>query len=403
MTKEQIIAIDKVNVSPVKTLTELTDADEEIWPFLERKEKAMQVGHYRTGNYHHYAYYINARRLLDAIHPKDGRSLLDRIVDRVVTNLSRSQYNPDKTVILHPPSETSYGEYIATAVQKSTGALYRHTLYRDSFAGQWRFSPFVQHGVPLDGCTVILIDDGTNTAETLMGLLDAATFGRPSRILVYVGITRLPPHKVHLLRGLDKLNDVSGRISVNFAVKLGIPVYSSRTCPVCKFRSDLSRIEEYSHFLRQYAYQMKNETEAVTSSYDISGPQVPFLWRHSSAMRVTRLREAIELMDYHAPSAQYVGKILEQLATYPNDHAGAEDPLLDLGFVICVESVLADSAVFATHLKSLLETAIARIPDCPEEHLITIVGLAFHLARRLGKRKSAIEDMTYLSSVITLS
>jgi hypothetical protein len=404
-----ITAIDRVNICPVQMQTgkKHPDADLDIWDYLDRKQSAVKVGHYYAGAYHHYPYYINARELLDAT-DRSGESLLHSIVEGIVRNLDSRGYDPNKTVIIHPPSDTSDGEYIGKRVQELTGALYRHILYRDNFAGQWRFSPFAQHGVPLDGCTVILIDDGANTGDTLMGLLDAATFGRPTYILACVGITRMPPHKAHLLRNLTKLTDVSKKVEIKFSVGLGIPVYSPRSCPVCKFRSDLSRIEEHSPLLWKYANQMKRETQAIkgintpiTNQIDATNlssdepvaelerdaPRASrvFLWRYTSRISVLRLREALELLDYHEDSSELVMTLLNHIVIDPLRQETRES-LLDLGFVIALEPEISAASIFRPHLKEICNAALSHLEDCAEEELMTFTSLAFHFMVRLIRR-----------------
>jgi hypothetical protein len=245
--------------------------------------------------------------------------------------------------------------------------------------------------------TVILLDDGSNSGETLMGLLDAAIAGQPSFILAYVGITRMPPHKAHLLRNLSKLTDISKGLTVRFAVGLGIPVYRPRTCPVCKFHDDLNRIEEHS-LLRRYASKMKEETKSVntyllldhietdqstkkfdyTQDSEVAGRLDAFLWHCTASIQVFKLREAVELLDYHIKSSDYIDAVLKQ-ASSGIDDPRTKEAILDLGFVLCLEPELAAASVFMPYLNNLRDNAIAYIRGCDEKEVMTFVGLVFHL------------------------
>ena len=452
-----IEAIDKVNVAPVMMQDDEKhpDADFNIWPFLERKERALRIGHFRAGDYHHYIYYVNTRQLLDATQ-SSGQSLRKLIASAAGKDTAGT--NSDKIIVMHPPADTSDAEYIATEVQRETGALYRHVLHRENFAGQWRFSPFVDHGLPVAGSTIILIDDGSNTGETLMGLLDAATVeahqSRPSNVLAYVGITRMPPHKAHVLRNLTRLSGVTGTLKVRFAVGLGIPVFSPRTCPVCKFRDNLGQFKEHSLFSTyademiaqtkplsirsettreqgslamgrdklespprrdlndpyQFAAGRSSDPSATAKSDDLhidaseGGSDDEFLWCKTTEMHLFRLREAIELLDYHTKSSDLLDQILKQaVADSPDPAAG--DALLDLGFVLCVEPELSAASVFTPYLKSLRDAAIRQVSVCEDKSLLTFVGLLFHLMTAIhrsygpsGLEESATEVWSALFS-----
>ncbi|HEY6186813.1 MAG TPA: hypothetical protein VIW80_03980 [Pyrinomonadaceae bacterium] len=381
---EPVTAIDEVNVCAVIN-PEKADADSDFWSYLERKPSALRVGHL-PGDYHHYVYYVHTGELLNAIHPADGQSLLNFIVKQVVADLAEVGSDPDEIVIMHPPRNTSYAERIGKAVQEITGALYRHTLYKDNFAGHWRFSPFVQHGVPLENCTLVLIDDGTNTAETLMGLLDAATLGNPSNILAYVGVTRMPPHKNHLFLTLKGMKNVNGKVNVRFTLSLNVPVYSSRDCPICRLRRDLARVEDHSLLLRKYAQQLKSELAPTENLDSDETPTSNFLWQYASPVSVTKLREAFETLDYNVSSSEHVNSVLLTATAQPPNE-GAHKALLDLGFILCSEPEIAGATVLVPYLTKLLTASSIRLRNCPEEELMTVIGLTFHLLLQLVKRK----------------
>lgn len=380
-----ITAIDEVNVCAVKNFEKLPDAKEDFWEYAGRKPDAIKVGHF-IGNNHHYLYKVDVGELLDAA-KADGKTLLEFIVNCVVEDLEKGDYDPDSTIIIHPPHDHSYAERIAKRVQATTGALYRHVLYKDNFAGHWRFSPFVQHGIPLTSNTLVLIDDGTNTAETLMGLLDAATFGKPKDVLAYVGITRMPPHKNHLFTSLESLKEVEGQVKVEFALGLSIPVYSPRECPVCRFIHNLTVVEESSPLLRRYARSLRDEVLPENTLKNKDG----FLWKYASDLSVTKLREGLETLDYHVPASKEVDIVLK-LASNPDGDQVSNDSLLNLAFVICAEPDLAAATVFVPYLKkeeekvNLLDAAISGVGVCHEKHLMTLVGLVFNLMSRVNQR-----------------
>jgi hypothetical protein len=380
-------AIDEINVSPVEPFEQIPDAAEKFWSYVrEAESEALLVGHY-SGSYHHYIYKVDVGKLLAATNPhRSGETFLAFIVQSVLADLRRINYNPNKTVIMHPPRKTSHAEVIAKSIQDMSGALYRHVLYKDNFAGQWRFSPFVQHGVPLEDNTLILIDDGTNTGETLMGLLDAATAGKPSHVMAYVGITRMLPHKNSLFRNIRRLKNVKKQVKISFMLGLSIPVYGIKNCPICKFQEELTRVGEYCPILGSYATQLK---ERVTGQPDDSGElRRKFLWSLHSELDTTRLREAIETRDYHSPSYEYVNTTLQR-ASGKLSVAESENPLLDLAFIICAEPEITSATVFSHYLSELINAALHKIEDCDDSHVLTYVAFVFHLLVQLRQKLSS--------------
>jgi hypothetical protein len=373
---EQSEAIDEINVSPVEPFEHLPDTDQDFWSYVNRKPEALLVGHF-SGTYHHYLYKVDVGQLLYAANPnRQGETLLTFIVESVAKDLNDLGYDPNKTVIIHPPRPGSYAEIIAKSVQEKTGALFRHVLYKDNFAGHWRFSPFVQHGVPLREATLVLIDDGTNTGETLMGLLDIASAGSPENVLAYVGITRMLPHKNSFFHNIKNLKNVPGNVQVRFALGLSIPVHGSENCPACQLQTDLMRVYESCPLMAKYAKQLYEATAGeVTETPD---SQRLFIWSYHSELSVTRIREAFETRDYHAPSYEYINKTLQSISDAPSGKA-VEQLLLDLAFIVCAEPEISSATALKYYLTDLLAAANTAIATCDENHLLTFIIFAFHL------------------------
>lgn len=377
-------AIDEVNVCAVQENIDAIKTEQFFWDYMERMPDSITAGHI-PGSYHHYIYHVDVESLLDAVHPDgQGVTLLDYIVNLAKRDLERVKYDPDKTIIMHPPHSTSSAERIGKALQRETGALYRHVLYKDNFAGHWRFSPFVQHGIPLGGRTLVLIDDGTNTGETLMGLIDAATFGEPANVFAYVGITRMSPHKNHLFVSIDRMKNVTDAVNVKFILELNIPVYTSNDCPICKLRNNLLRIEEKSPLISRYARQLKEQFASAKPVKEGTTNKQSFLWRYASATNAAKLREAFETISYSVPASEFVEAALKKASkTSDNTSYGV---LLDIGFMICAEPELASATVLIPYIKKLVDVTLAHIQNCAEDELPTLFGLIFYLLSQLIKR-----------------
>jgi dihydroneopterin aldolase len=391
--QEVVVAIDPVNVCPIIPPEPQQTIGQPIWPYLERRPQALQVGHYHAGDLHHYVYYVNAEELVEATHPATGCKLLETIADSIV-DLLGTPYDPERTVIMHPPRDTSYAEVIAVAVQRSIGALYRHVLHRDTFAGQRRFSSFVAHGIPIAGATVIVIDDGSNTGETLMGLLHAAASAGPARILAHVALSRMPLHKVDLFRRMTKLQGVAGHTRVEFAVQLSISAFNPLACPICRFRNALDDVAAHAGSLRRYARSIQDSIAPIpTGRSGLSSPRRLFHWSCASAVNVARLREAIQVADYDAEHCKYIIDVIKSAMRGDNGDGPARAALQDLAFVVCSEPELLASPIFVPFLSPVFQAACRACGSCADEQFQTLAGLGFHLMIQLGRKATETVSM----------
>lgn len=367
---EPIISIDPVNVCPVQLPPEMSGADvESIFKFIT-DDHVLGLGHFDSDQYHHYLYFVNFDALLR--HP-DG--LLNHIVRHIIDTAFASEYDADRTVLLFPPPPTSSAHVIASEVQQYLGARYEFALYRDTFAGEWRFSPFALHGLPLNNATVIIVDDGSNTGETLLGLLHAATIGgTPARIRAYLGLERLPPQKARLFRSLRSVAEC-GDVRVWSAAQLAIPVYTPRDCPVCRLRRDLARIEDRAGLLQTVA----GETLRLLKPQRTSASAARFLWRYTGALSATRLREELEVCEFDVDADRRLDARLRAIVQERSCAA-----LLDLAFVLCAEPDLIRSRAVMRHYKALVSITPAAVADCAQRsEAATIACFAYYVTTRI--------------------
>lgn len=386
---ESIWPIDGVNVCPKQFPDLLKTRLFDIWGFLANSPDTLKIGHYHGGSNHHYIYYINALSLFSARESSHGHSFSELIANDIVEYFDNEECDPERTVIMHPPRASSYAEELAKEVQERTGALYRVVLYRDTFADQWRFSPFVDRGLSIGEHTAILIDDGSNTGETLIGMLDAAAYAHASQILAYVGVTRMPLHKVDMLRRINGLRDVTGDVTVRFAAGMGIPVHSSRSCPVCRLGHGFSEVSNYSRIFAHDAGQMKAEIGARPTGRSIDGVESFSLWICAEPLNAARIREEIELVDYPMQTYPNLQKILRIANSGQLDMTDPLSAMLDFAFVISAEPDLAAAPVLAPFVDDLLCVTYDAIKSCPGEQLMTYVGLSFQLLYELRKRTAS--------------
>jgi hypothetical protein len=358
----QVISVDPVNACPVER-AQMSNRPRSLWEFVQNDEQAVHAGHFHFGDYHHYAYYIDVMRLIDS-----GSGLFDEIVKCIREDAGQRSFDPDHAVVFYPPDERSPGRHIGHLVQQEIGAKYEFALYRDEFAGEWRFSPYALHGLPLDGADVILVDAESNTAETMTGLLHAATMGSPKSIRAYIGVERLPPHKARLFEGLLKLKECDD-VRIVFASRLNIPVFSPAACPICRLRRDLDRVADKRLLL----------SIIVPSIVDTLKPQqagrqsADFFWPCDDTLLAAQIREALETCEYDYAAEKATE---EFLAPALNRNL---DSLLTVAFVACIEPGLIRARVLAAQSAKLLERCLEAMAHCEGRHLVTLASFAMYL------------------------
>lgn len=380
-----IYAIDKVNVSPIEFPVISTDT-KRIWHYLDRRSDALKVGHFSVRGLHHNIYHVNAEELLETVCPQKNQTLLELLVNFAVEDLNQTSYEPNHTIIIHPPSETSYAFRIAKKIQEETGILYRDVLHRDLFAGQRRFSTFVQHGLPVRGRTVVLIDDGTNTGETLIGLLDAAVYEKPQRVLTYCALARMPLHKLHFFGGLKMLGQ-SIPAKLRFATRLSIPVFSPRSCPICRFQEGLNEVIHRTSLLRRYAEILCEKVSAIDIATLSHAEQRPFLWRFTSQIIVAKLREGIELAEAYDDETYKLLVTTLNEAVDERSSSASDDALLNLGFIIACEPDLISGPIFAPYVHRLVNGVCRKLKKCPDENVFTFFTFGFHLVFQIARKE----------------
>jgi hypothetical protein len=367
-----IVAIDEVNVSPIRAARSLAVAEHPLWNYVSRSSGAVEVGHIEEASYHHYVYYLDPARLFWSEADRDEDDFLAKFASMVEADVRG--IDPDTIVVLHPPAEHSYGEILGRAVQARTGARYRLGIYRDRFAGQWRFSTFLDHLLPLDKATVIIVDDGANSGETLMGLLNTTSVGRPARVLAYIAISRLPIHKALLFRGITS-TDWCSDVKVRIMFECDIPVFAPRACPLCRAMTGLSGVRATLPLLQPSAATLLRRLAA--------GPphqNRPPLFVASSPSSAAELREAIERHAYDERALRYLGGALANVAS--------NSQLLDFLFIAATEPEVFTASLFAPVLKPLLDAVLHFVKSCAPAAVSTAVCGGFRLLTELARHVS---------------
>jgi hypothetical protein len=374
---DHVTAIDSINMSPVTDQLPLTTAERDFWDYVEHTDAVLRFGHYEERLYHHYIYDVSPAKLLAAAPPHERETLSDFIAARATLDVT----DPDTTIILHAPAETSYGETLARDLQSGTGALYRQTLYRDEFAGQLRFSPFAEHGVPWADATVIIVDDAVHTGETLTGLLDMAAGWAPRKIRAWIALTRLPVHKEHLFHALRSLSECTD-VEVHFVLALGIPVYTARTCPLCGLSESLGAVEAATPMLKGVTQNLRRKLTPQSAGSQHGAGGEP-LWRGPSAVACGRLREAIERSDFDERALRYLRNLV-LLATEDFDVPA----VMTLAAVVAAEPSLLRSSALAAVPQLGMIAAVEVAGEVDPEDVITLLAFAVHATLYLNYRVS---------------
>jgi len=107
----------------------------------------------------------------------------------------------------------------------------------------------------------------------------------------------------------------------------------------------LNDLAENSSLLRRYSLDLIHE---LRPSSQVNVPNgSAFLWIYASKLPVTKIRESLETLDYHGPSAELVDTVLKEAINSSN-----KDALLNLAFVVCAEPDLVAATIFAPYLDS---------------------------------------------------
>ena len=387
----RIQAIDPVNLLPVKP-PQLPESIKSIWPLLERKPEALKIGHYCNRADRHYVYYVIIKELLEATWPENNQTLRDLLLDKISKTLAEQQYNPNYSIILYPPEDESEGHTVAEFVQKGTDILYRHILHRDAFASQERFSTFIEHGEKVPNRTAVVIDDGANSGETLMGLLDAAAFDSPKRVLAFCAVARLPLHKLDFFCRMNRLGD-NIYVSVNFATQLSIPVFSRNSCPICRFANGLKEVIHRSPLLKVHAQQLLKKIEPQFLEKPSHETEPPWLWECTSSLVAARLRECIELADYREQERSEVEEVVARACQVGADDDAASAALLNLAFVISCEPDLIEASIFAPHLEKFAKAVASKLYSFPESQILTLFTLSFYATVQRAKKGDSPESV----------
>src|SRR5258706_4305973 len=125
------------------------------------------------------------------------------------------------------------------------------------------------------GFSVLLLDDGASSGETLLALLDLARELGPNRVAAFVLINRMPHLQTYHHREIERFAWAASNFEC--LVHLNIPVFSRDSCPMCQERSELAREfrhanEEWSK--RQIAARL-DRLDLITSLNPQDGPEGP--------------------------------------------------------------------------------------------------------------------------------
>lgn len=404
LSQELVIDIDNVEVCPVGRCPQVfVPQEERMWllganQFLQyagdHEVDALVLGHVAAGGYHHYLYYVDGLRLLDGHLPVEKyisiRAFLSRhLLERI------GETSPDDLVLLHPDPEESRCRELVAVIEDATHARWRHTVYRNRTAGAWRFSAFVEHGVPLRGKTVIVVDDGTCTGDTLLALAEIAALGGAKRILGYFLIDRMPLAKSDAIFRLRSLYAGTGNGATDIRLyalgPLPIPVYGEHTCPMCRYREALaklaSRLPAISSMVRPLIEGLQvHFINQLQVSDDKPAEALPWALPIKQA-RVWLFRQSLACYPYD-PQGEIQGQdrtwrqVLDEVITAEGDDA--QQDLLALAFIACSEPDAFDIPWSRTHGKALVKRWLRLIespwPGCGVKVKPTLAEAVFELS-----------------------
>jgi hypothetical protein len=374
--RSRVVAIDPINVCPVgvpdSRLLASSSPESDLWRYVREGSQTLKAGHFEESDGHHYVYIIDTAALLHTAPADSPDTVKDQMIECVISDLD--ERDPDRIIILHPPAPVSAGASLAREFRRRTGAKYREILYRDEFAGRSRFNPLGELSLPWRGSTVVIFDDASNTGEALMGLLDTAARNRPRRIFAWVALNRLPVHRSNLLAAVSSLVTCHN-VSVRFYLSLDVPVFTSRTCPVCRLGHKLTAARAAAPFLHSAIDRLR--TALAPRRLERAGdPTIPYPLALLNAARVARLREAIERSDFEPSAREFLEDSLAAAAQ-------RWEHVADLAFILGNEPELVNAPILTAHLLSLLSACEDAISECSAESIAAVLTLGTVLTTRL--------------------
>jgi orotate phosphoribosyltransferase len=356
--------------------------------------EGLATGHLRMGDYHHYVFYMKASSVLDRIFPGTRETVQSKLVEIIKDDLGKSA--PEDMVVMYLNHEGQDWQDWVNLVCEGTGSLWRHILYRDLRGGRWQFSAFVEHGVPLAGKHVILLDDGTCTGDTLAALIETAAVGGAKGIFAYVLVDRMPLVKSDLfarVRTLEAARSRSPRLGATVQIRalggLQIPVYTPEACPICTLRNEIEEVRERFICLDGPARSMREGLEATEAAGALKSggaKEVPdrFPWvMPASSSLLWNVRQALEYFPYEEPTGD--GGTLDSIS-FLEQSAQERDGALALAFIACTEPHLTTHKWFRKNSELLLNRWIARAGEegLEDGELATLLAAIYRLSASPG-------------------
>jgi hypothetical protein len=370
------VHIDDLEVCPIgkvpKTLWKTKGSAGEAEPMwilepnslidLAAEGDGLSTGHIRMGDYHHYVYYMKGPKVISRTIPGAGVTAVSKLIEIMKGDLGGVA--PEQLVVLYMDHASQEWRGWVNEVCRQTGALWRHILYRDLAGGRWQFSAFVEHGVPLTGKIVILLDDGSCTGDTLAALIETAAVGGASKVLAYIFVDRMPLVKSDLFAKIQMIQtgpESAAEVKVRALGGLQIPVYTPDSCPLCLQLKEAEQVTSRFATLRRTAQAfcrgLDTEEQAGKATQGSGNPnEDPFPWSAPADRSLLwKIRQALEYFPYEEPVSQ--GDSPDSLE-FLDSILRSRDGALALAFVVSTEVRMAAHRWFRKHVDELINSWI---------------------------------------------
>ena len=246
--------------------------------------QALQYGHYELFG-HHYEFVINMSRLLTLPSPE-----LDEMLRACEAAILRgSGFKSPTAVVLYPDLSSAHilqgSLEKRLAIRRVLGSKLRFVEARRGSRARGRrywltkqelegLRSWAQDVFP-EGYSVLLLDDGASSGETLLALLDLARELKPARVAAFVLINRMPHLHTYHHREIERFAWAASNFEC--LLHLNIPVYPRDGCPLCHERAELAR--EFRHakeewFKRQIGLRLES-FDLITSLSPQDVPEGP--------------------------------------------------------------------------------------------------------------------------------
>lgn len=236
---------EKLNQTGIDNI--LNHGSKDILDYLNAfGEKFLKIGYLQTNHHYHY-YFVDTSKLFASI---KGKKLLDNLIKQILEK--EGKLSKEITAVFYPmfSGAENIEEYYLKDILHADIKIF--PLPRISTDRGWRLTlPSLILEREVENQDVLIIDDGSNSGETLIQMIDVVSFLNVRSIIVLSIVSRLEVFHREFFSRVSSINVVGNNndlkfkpnnIKIYFGFHFHIPHYNSISCQFIKEKSYLEEI-----------------------------------------------------------------------------------------------------------------------------------------------------------------